>query len=199
MQQLPVFKYRRRNVQLTGREKKSIKKTRSALLWLVAVAAVLILAFGTAKYFCHVEQVYDNAMESTLSSGQKVLVNTIAYRTSSPKRGDLVVFRIGNSEFANTYIRRVIGVPGDTIRIEDGQIILNDETFVEEQDFPQIMDAGLAENTVTLGNEEYFVLGDNRNSSEDSRSAVIGNVSKNSMEGRVWFRVFPYSKLGLVS
>ncbi len=92
----------------------------------------------------------------------------------------------------------MIGLPGETIEIRDGVVYINGEEYEEEGDLPKITNPGLAENGVTLENDEYFVLGDNRNNSEDSRFAEVQNVNEKYIEGKVWFCVYPADKIGFV-
>ena len=96
------------------------------------------------------------------------------------------------------YVKRVIGVPGDTVQIKNGTVYVNGKAFDEETDVASIEDAGLAAEEITLGAEEYFVLGDNRNNSEDSRYANIGNIKKDYIIGKAWFRIAPFSEIGFL-
>ena len=96
------------------------------------------------------------------------------------------------------HVKRVIGLPGETVQIKDGLILINGETYMEKKDFPKISNPGLAETQVTLGKNEYFVLGDNRNNSEDSRFASVGNVKKGQIKGKVWLRIRPLRHFGLI-
>ena len=91
-----------------------------------------------------------------------------------------------------------IGLPGETIQIKDGQILIDGETYQENGEFPGIENAGVAETKVALDSGEYFVLGDNRNNSEDSRYADMGNVKKRNIIGKVWFIASPWSRFGFV-
>ena len=137
-------------------------------------------------------------MEPTYQVRQKFFVNRVAYAFKSPKRGDLIVFKINASDEAALHIRRVIGLPGETIQIDDGQIYIDGELYKESRDLELIENAGLAEDGVTLQSGEYFVLGDNRNNSEDSRYADIGNVKKRYIVGKLWFVSSPLKEIGLV-
>ena len=123
-------------------------------------------------------------------------VNKLAYKASSPKRGDIIVFRTNASDDAALHIRRVIGLPGETIQIVNGRILINGETYKEGKDFPTINNPGMAANAITLEAGEYFVLGDNRNNSEDSRYGDIGRVNKKYITGKLWFQISPKKDIG---
>ncbi len=92
----------------------------------------------------------------------------------------------------------MIGLPGETIQIRDGQILIDGETYVERKNFPTITNPGLVEEEITLGSSEYFVLGDNRNNSEDSRHVDVGNVEEDRIVGKLWFVTAPFSKFGFL-
>ena len=137
-------------------------------------------------------------MEPTLSVGDRYFMDRVTYRLSSPKRGDLIVFRTNASDEAALHIRRVIGLPGETVQITEGRILINGETYKEGRDFPSISNPGMAASPVTLESGEYFVLGDNRNNSEDSRYGDIGKVKKKYIVGKLWFTISPLKKIGFV-
>ena len=125
------------------------------------------------------------SMENTLYSGQQVLVNRLSYLVFGPKEGDIIVFTPNGSRNTHFYVKRVVAVPGDTISIKDGKLYVNKENV--DYGYDKIMDAGILENELTLEPGEYFVMGDNCNNSEDSRSGNIGPVSKEMIEGKAWF------------
>lgn len=135
-------------------------------------------------------------MEPTLATGERFFINTMAYKLGSPKRGELIVFKTSPKEEASMHIKRVVGLPGETVQIKEGQILINGETYKEGRDFPPISNPGLAEEEITLENGEYFVLGDNRNNSDDSRYGDVGNVEKKYIVGRIWFVAGPLKKIG---
>ena len=137
-------------------------------------------------------------MDPTLAAGDTLLVDRAAYKLGSPKRGDIIVFRTSDDPKASLHIKRVIGLPGETIQIRNGQILIDGETYVEKRDFPAITNPGIAEEPVYLGRGEYFVLGDNRNNSEDSRYGNIGAVQKKYIVGKAWFRISPLSEIGVL-
>ncbi len=158
-----------------------------AFLWLfytvIAVALAVILSFSFGKRIT----VLGESMEPSIHSGQQVLVDRIGYWITHVNRYDVIAFYPGGNEDASPYIKRVIGMPGDTIRIENGQILINGIPDPQSAGYSYIEDSGVAGVDVPVADDEYFVIGDNRNSSEDSRSASIGNVRKNAVIGKVWF------------
>lgn len=137
-------------------------------------------------------------MELTLADGDRVLLNTLSYRIGSPERNDIIAFKPNGSSTSHTHIKRVIGLPGETIQIKDGMIYINGTVYLEKTDYPLMNNSGLADEPITLGVKEYFVLGDNRNDSEDSRYADIGLVNFDYIEGKVWFRISPFDSFGLI-
>jgi signal peptidase I len=189
------------------REKKSLKlvyeefvdeKLRNIFHWIFMIAVTLGAAALTAIVFFQSVTVQESSMEPTLAVGEQFFMNRLIYRVSSPKRGDIIVFRTNASDEAALHVRRVIGLPGETIQIVNGNILINGEVYRESGDYPSITNSGIAANSITLGSSEYFVLGDNRNNSEDSRYADIGNVNKKYIVGKLWFTISPLSKIGFL-
>ena len=174
-------------------------KIRKIIMWILQIGAMVALAFVCAYFFGQRVVVTESSMEPTLASGDKVLINTAVYKLSSPKRGDLIAFRTGSDENQSLIIKRVIGLPEETIQIKDGQIIINGETYIEDPGFPAINNPGIAEEEITLGAGEYFVLGDNRNDSEDSRHIDIGPVKEEFIIGKLWLRYSPVKSFGLIN
>ena len=137
-------------------------------------------------------------MEPTISNGQSVVINRVSIKILSPKVGDIVVFLPNGNVNSHYYVKRVVAIPGETVQITDGVLYVNGEARDGNKDiYDKIEDAGIAANPVKLGSGEYFVLGDNRNSSEDSRSANIGVVKQSMMVGKAWFKLkFEGAKAG---
>lgn len=129
------------------------------------------------------------SMEPALYNGQEVLINRFVYKLFSPERGDIVAFLPNGNKNSHYYLKRVVGLPGEKVQIIGGYVYVNGILLDEDESFDKIADAGLAENEIVLGLDEYFVLGDNRNSSEDSRSSNIGTVKKDNITGKAWFHL----------
>lgn len=138
------------------------------------------------------------SMETTLSDNDNLIVDKISYRFDDPKRFDVVVFPF-HKEKNTFYIKRIIGLPGETVQIDlDGNIYINDALLEEHYGAETIIDPGLAFTPITLGEDEYFVLGDNRNHSSDSRDPSVGPIKKSILIGKGWVRMYPFHKIGLV-
>jgi signal peptidase I len=181
-----------------AKEKIENSKAKNVFVWVFEIAVTLAIAALVAITFFQSVTMQESSMEPTLSVGNKYFMDRLVYKISSPKRGDLIVFKTNGSDDAAWHIRRVIGLPGETIQIKDGQIYIDGELYKEGKDFPTIADAGLASSSVTLQNGEYFVLGDNRNNSEDSRYGDIGQVKKKYIVGKLWFTISPIGEIGLL-
>ncbi|MCI6173190.1 MAG: signal peptidase I [Clostridiales bacterium] len=159
---------------------------------------VLALAALTSYLFFSSVIVQESSMSPTLENGDRVFINRLAYAVTGVRRGDVIAYRSRSSIDTGIHIKRVIGLPGETVQIRDGLILINGSTYIESKDFPNITNAGLAAEGVTLGSDEYFVLGDNRNNSEDSRFADVGNIGRETILGKVWFRPQPLRSVGFV-
>ncbi len=129
------------------------------------------------------------SMEPALYNGQEVLINRFVYRMFSPKRGDIIAFLPNGNPNSHYYLKRVIGLPGERVQIINGYVYINGALLSEDESYDKIADAGIAETEILLESDEYFVLGDNRNISEDSRSGNIGPVKKETIAGRAWFKM----------
>lgn len=158
--------------------------------------AVLVITLLLVKYVGQRTVVVGSSMETTLSDGDNLVVDKISYRFSDPKRFDIIVFPFEYKD-ETYYIKRVIGLPGETVRIDDDGVIYINEVALEENYGREVMeDPGMAKNGLTLGDGQYFVLGDNRNHSSDSRTPSVGLIEKSDIIGRAWIRIFPFNKFG---
>ncbi|MCI6714995.1 MAG: signal peptidase I [Lachnospiraceae bacterium] len=156
---------------------------------IIGSLAAIFLAFVIVFSIGMRTSVIGNSMEPALYNGQEILMNRVVYKLSSPKRNDVVVFLPNGNENSHYYVKRVIGLPGETIQIKDGRVYINGVLLNEDDALDQMIDAGIAQNELTLAADEYFVLGDNRNSSEDSRSGNIGALKKDNIIGKAWFHM----------
>lgn len=175
---------------------KSIMKeilSTSIYLLLVLCAAYLIVTYVGQR-----TQVSGSSMESTLSNEDHLLVDKISYRFRNPERFDIIVFPFQYDE-ETYYIKRIIGMPGETIRIdEEGNIYIDEELLEEDYGREVIENPGRAIEPIALGDDEYFVMGDNRNNSSDSRDPSVGNIHRNDIIGRAFIRIWPLSKFGIL-
>ena len=171
------------------RKKINIKALREVLSFGFWIVISVFLAFVFVFAFGYRTNVVGSSMEPSLISGQKILINRLVYQISSPKYYDVIAFVPNGNEDSHIYVKRVIGVPGDTILIKDGYIYINGIKLSEDSSYDVIKDPGIAEAEIYLSDDEYFVLGDNRNYSEDSRSGNIGVVKKSYITGKVWFKL----------
>ena len=173
-------------------------KVKKTFRWIFEIAVTLAFAALTAVLMFQTVTMQESAMEPTIEVGDSFFMNRVIYKFSSPKRGDIIVFRTDASDDAALHIRRVVGLPGETILIRNGKIYIDGEEYMESGNYPAVTNPGLAENGVTLNSGEYFVLGDNRNNSEDSRYADIGMVKKRYIAGKLWFLCSPFEKAGFM-
>ena len=158
------------------------------MVWCFGIFAAVLIAFAVVYAVGMSSSMIGVSMEPELYNGQRVLINRYAYLMSSPKVGDVIVFLPNGNHNSHYYIKRVVAVPGDTVQIIGGRLYVNGEQIVDER-YDKMAEAGIAENPLLLGTDEYFVLGDNRNSSEDSRSANIGTVRSSAILARVSFHM----------
>ena len=177
-----------------AKKKRSIPQ--QIFLWVFQIVIVVLFACVLVYFFGQTRACIGQSMSTTIEGGDAVLLNGLSYKLGNPKRNDVIAFQLnGNREGASS-IKRILGVPGETIQIKDGMIYIDGEIYLEKKDYPAMTDAGLAEEPITLGTNQYFVLGDNRNNSEDSRYADIGMIKKRYIAGKIWFTCAPFEKLG---
>ena len=181
-------------------ETQGLRTVSNLLVLLVCILAAYLIATGVTRFVAHQTWVEGDSMEPTLSDGDSIIIQKITYSFSSPERYDVVVFPVkeqGLSEEDTYYVKRVIGLPGETVQIRNGKVFVNQwELLDDNYCLSEILDAGNAAEPVTLGPDEYFVLGDNRNMSTDSRSDFVGKVHRKDIVGKVCFRIWPLSHWG---
>ncbi len=180
------------------RKKFNLPLFKEIISWIIELGIVIVIAYVTISFFGLRTSVVGQAMEPALKNNDQILVNKFEYIVSSPKPGDVVVFLPNGNEKSHYYVRRVIAVPGDTVQVKNGAVYVNGEMYSEKMEVASMEDAGIAEEEISLGEDEYFVLGDNRNNSEDSRYANIGNVKSDYIIGRAWFRISKIGDMGTI-
>ena len=166
---------------------------------IVYIGIVILLCYVVITFVGQRTTVHGQSMEPTLHEGDNLWIDKLVYRVSDPKRFDVIVFPYQGSDVY--YIKRIIGLPGETVRIDqNGYIYINGEILDESYGLEQITPSmiGIAGQDIVLGEDEYFVLGDNRNNSRDSRWADVGNVHRDDIIGKAVFRLSPLNKIGLI-
>ncbi len=180
--------------------KKSVKKKkadpgmRTIVDISVFLLVVLISTYFVLTYVTQRTQVKGTSMEPALYSGDNIMVDKLSYNLREIRRGEVICFNIESGK--DTLIKRVIGLPGETVSINGGSIYIDGEVINDY--IGGLSFAGLAENGVTLGEDEYFVLGDNRKDSIDSRYEKVGNVKRRNIMGRAFFLFYPFNRMRII-
>lgn len=185
----------------TSKKKKRLERLRifaiHTFLYLVTAAIVIMFGVLSARALGMAQVVLDDSMEPSLAREDVVLLNRIGYRLGNPQQMDLVAMRIGSSENSPVYLRRVIALPGDTVRINGGVVYVNNEAIEISENAEPVSFAGQAENEIKLEPDTYFVLCDNYNANnDDSRRSSIGTVSRRQIIGKVWAIAAPWGRMG---
>lgn len=159
---------------------------------------VLFLTFMVVTFVGQRTKVLGSSMEPMLSNGDNLIVDKISYRFHEPERFDIIVFPYRYKE-KTYYIKRIIGMPGETVYIdESGTVYIDGEALAESYGKEVIADPGRAYEEIKLGEDEYFVMGDNRNNSSDSRDPAVGNIHRKEFIGKAWMRIWPLNKIGMI-
>lgn len=175
-------------------QKKEKTKLQDFIETVVFLIIVVALSLLFVKFVAQRTLVDGRSMNNTLQDRDNVIVDKITYRFKDPERFDIVVFPYDKD---NNYIKRIIAMPGETIRIdEQGAIYINGEILFENYGAETILDPGRAIEEIQMGEDEYFVMGDNRNNSKDSRNPLVGNITRDRLIGRAIFRIWPLNAFG---
>lgn len=165
---------------------------------LLYLLVIVLLTWVIVTFVGQRTKVDGHSMEPTLSDGDNLIVDKLSYRFRDPERYDIIVFPYQHAE--NTYyIKRIIGLPGETVQVIDGYMYINGKKLDEHYGAEVMEDPGIAAEPIKLGDDEYFVLGDNRNHSSDSRVASVGVLTRDMLIGRAWVRIYPFNKIGVIS
>ena len=165
--------------------------------WIVYIAVIIGLTWLIITFVGQRTRVSAHSMEATLHDGDNLIVDKLSYRFRDPKRFEIIVFPYRHKE--NTYyIKRIIGLPGETVQVKDGYVYIDGEKLDENYGLEVMEDAGIAAEPIELGEDEYFVLGDNRNHSSDSRDPSVGILHIDELIGRAWIRIWPLDSIGVI-
>lgn len=166
--------------------------------WIVYILIIIGLTYLIITFVGQRTRVSGSSMETTLSDGDNLIVDKLSYRFKEPKRFDIIVFPYKHE--ANTYyIKRIIGLPGETVQVIDGYVYIDGEFLESDIYGAEVMQsADMAAEPILLGEDEYFVLGDNRNHSSDSRDPSVGVLNREDLIGRAWVRIYPFQKMGVI-
>lgn len=166
--------------------------------WILYILIIIGLTYLIITFVGQRTRVSGSSMETTLHNGDNLIVDKLSYRFRDPKRYDIIVFPYKYEE--NTYyIKRIIGMPGETLQIKGGYVYIDGEKLTSDIYGNELIeDPQTAEDPVTLGEDEYFVMGDNRNHSMDSRDPSVGVLKKSDLMGRAWVRIYPFNNVGVI-
>lgn len=164
--------------------------------WILALGFAIGLAWAIVYFAFEETNMVGESMNPTLQSSDMILINKLSYRLKEPERFDIIVFKKDGKEHSYYSIKRIVGLPGETVIIRDGKVYIDGSELIETVIVDSMNLAGLAAEEVILDEDEYFVLGDNRNESEDSRFANVGNVVRDEIIGTAWIRV---NKFAIIS
>lgn len=165
---------------------------------IVNIAVIICAAYLMVDLFFNNLTITGHSMNDTLEDGNTVLVNEAAFDFSPPDRYDLIVFEPQISNVSQYYVKRVIGLPGETVQIIEGKVYIDGKALTDDVIDVYIYNQGAASEEILLGEDEYFVLGDNRNNSDDSRFSTVGLVKEDSIIGKPWFIIRPFSDFGII-
>ena len=187
-----------REAEKKNASEKKEKSTAQNILGTIAyIIGVCVFVFLILHFVGQRTVVNGSSMDTTLANGQNLVMDKLSYRFHDPERYDIIVFPYQHAE--NTYyIKRIIGLPGDTVQVIDGYMYINGKKLDEHYGAEVMEDPGIAAEPIKLGDDEYFVLGDNRNHSSDSRVASVGVLTRDMLIGRAWVRIYPFNKIGVI-
>ena len=165
--------------------------------WLIYFGVVFLMTYLIITFVGQRTKVIGQSMEMTLFDGDNLIVDKISYRFNDPERFDIIVFPY-RYDHSKHYIKRVIGLPGETVQIIGDDIYIDGVILEENYGAEPMEDPGVAAEPIVLGSDEYFVLGDNRNHSSDSRAPDVGMISREDITGRAWMRIYPFDRFGIL-
>lgn len=168
------------------------------LKYIFDILMVILTAYVLVSFSCTRTTILGGSMEPSINNDDTALVNKFAYAIKGPKRFDCIAFEPDSIGSSKLYVKRVIGLPGETVQIKEGHIYINGELLENDIADTYIVTAGMTINPVKLGDDEYFCLGDNRNNSEDSRFSSIGMVKRKHIIGKTWMVLSPFEDIKFI-
>jgi len=172
------------------------KKKSAFLEYAIYVFILIFVLFIAPNYIVEKVLIDGTSMENSLHDGEHVLIEKVSRYFNGPQRFEIVVFTKTHGTYQKTYVKRVIGLPGESVQILGDRIFINGEELEEDFGKDPMDYAGIAAEPILLGEDEYFVLGDNRKVSVDSRDSKVGVVTKDELDGVIFLRVAPWSVFG---
>ena len=192
------LKFEDNKKKLKFEKKKNPRLIRQIIIWAAEIAGACAVAVLLVAFFGHRISNSGDAMTPSIRNGEVVLVDRLVIDMKELSRGQIVAFRPNGNKEVHFYIRRVAGLPGETVQIKEGKLYIDGEELKSYEYVSEIRDAGIAAEPVKLGADEYFVLGDNRNDSMDSRMAEVGPIAGERIIGRAWLRIYPFDQIGFL-
>ena len=179
------------------REKREKSSGRIIAGWISMILVIALVIFLRMYLWNQRIVMPDQAMTPEITQGDLLLSDSLRYQFFSPKRFDVIIFR-SQYDSSRTFVRRIIALPGETIQIMNGNVYINGVVLQVPWFRAAVEEAGRAFSQITLGQDEYFVMGDNHSALSDSREVTIGSVRREAIEGRIWMKIWPLEHFGKV-
>ena len=173
-------------------KKSNVNIIKEIIIWIVCILLSVLAGYLVTKFAVEKTTIDGDSMGPTLNHDEEIIIDKLSYKFSKPDRFDVIVFMQEGKEHEYYNVKRILGLPGEKIQIKDGNVYIDGKRIEEVNVVDEINNPGLASETITLGDDEYFVLGDNRNQSEDSRFASISMIKKDEIIGKAWIRISPF-------
>ena len=187
-----------RNLSFRRKRRINYDRVNDVLSWTWKIALICVLAFVIVWFWGKRVSNIGDSMSPVIENGDIVLADTFIYNIKKPSRGDVIVFRPNGEEKMHSHIKRIVGLPGETIEIKKGKIYIDGEKLDEKYETTKLEGSKDGNNKIKIKKDEYFVLGDNRLSSTDSRDDEIGNVKRDDIVGKAWFVIAPWKNISFV-
>lgn len=184
--------------ELDAKQKRKEEESavKEAISWFITIALAVVAALFIKNYIIINANIPSGSMENTIMTGDRLFGNRLAYSRKSPERGDIVIFKFPDDETEN-YVKRIIGLPGESVFIDGARIYINgSETPLEEDYLKEEWTSGTGPYSFEVPQDSYLVLGDNRNNSLDARYWDNTYVTSDKILGKAVFRYYPFKNAG---